>query len=135
MQSVESKEVTAATFNQYGDLEVRFGRDSTLQVFNHSAGYEGWQLYGPGNRYIVAQGGEAWSIRKGNAPTTREGRASDQRWSSQQVWSTADHRAAPAPAHAEPLHIGSADHAMRLEREDTSERCEAGRLAHVKYSF
>jgi hypothetical protein len=56
-QSVQSKEVTAATFNQYGDLEVRFGRDSTLQVFNHSAGYEGWQLHGPGNRYIVAQGG------------------------------------------------------------------------------
>ena len=56
-QLVGAKTVSAATFNRYGDLEVQFGPESVLQVFNDSCGYEGWQLYGPGDRYVVAQGG------------------------------------------------------------------------------
>lgn len=49
--------MTAAFFNLYGDLELRFGRDWTLQVFNDSSGYQGWQLTGPGDRQVIALGG------------------------------------------------------------------------------
>lgn len=40
-----------------GDLVVAFDGDTSLEVFNASAGYEGWELHGPGNRWIVGQGG------------------------------------------------------------------------------
>ena len=54
---LKSNEVTAATVGPFGDLAVRIGTDLTLQVFNGSASYEGWQLFGPGHRHVVAQGG------------------------------------------------------------------------------
>ena len=40
-----------------GDLVVVFDGETSLEVFNASAGYEGWALHGPGNRWIVGQGG------------------------------------------------------------------------------
>lgn len=40
-----------------GDLVVDFDGDTSLEVFNASAGYEGWTLHGPGKRWIVGQGG------------------------------------------------------------------------------
>ena len=55
--TVGSKEVTAASVDEHADLEVRFGTDVKLQVFNGSSGHEGWQLLGPGKRYVVGQGG------------------------------------------------------------------------------
>jgi hypothetical protein len=54
---VGSDRVTDATVDGHGDLRIRFGEATTLEVFNASAGYEGWRLYGPGDRYVVAQGG------------------------------------------------------------------------------
>ncbi len=56
-RAVEGQEVTEAAVNNVGDLDLRFHSGSTLQVFNLSCGYEGWQLFGPGGRYVVAQGG------------------------------------------------------------------------------
>jgi hypothetical protein len=56
-RAVEGQEVAEAAVNNMGDLDVRFRSGSTLQVFNASCGYEGWQLFGPGGRYVVAQGG------------------------------------------------------------------------------
>lgn len=57
MRAVAGQEVTEASFNDFGDLTVRFGAGPSLQVFNGSAGYEGWQLSGAGERTLVAQGG------------------------------------------------------------------------------
>src|SRR5262245_30578611 len=54
---VAEQEVNEALISSFGDLELHFGSSSTLQVFNSSSGYEGWQLYGPGERYVVALGG------------------------------------------------------------------------------
>ena len=51
------RSVASATVGDLGDLAVRFGDDATLEVFNASTGYEGWQLFGPGARLLVAQGG------------------------------------------------------------------------------
>jgi uncharacterized protein DUF6188 len=56
-RAVGGQEVTEAAVNNVGDLDLRFRAGSTLQVFNASCGYEGWQLFGPGGRYVVAQGG------------------------------------------------------------------------------
>jgi len=49
---VDSTEVSAL-----GDLVVRFAAGPSLEVLNDSFGYEGWQLYGPGQKYVVAEGG------------------------------------------------------------------------------
>ena len=57
MRAIAGHVVSEASASEFGDLSVRFGSDSMLQVFNHSAGYEGWQLFGPGERIVVAQGG------------------------------------------------------------------------------
>lgn len=54
---VASQPLTEVTIREFGDLSLRFGSDSILQVFNHSAGYEAWQLFGSGKRVVVAQGG------------------------------------------------------------------------------
>jgi hypothetical protein len=56
-RAVAGQEVTEAAVNNVGDLDLRFHSGSTLQVFNVSCGYEGWQLFGPGGRFVVAQGG------------------------------------------------------------------------------
>jgi Family of unknown function (DUF6188) len=50
--SVDTAKVLA-----HGDLVIRFASGAALEVFNDSCGYEGWQLHGPGHRYVVAQGG------------------------------------------------------------------------------
>lgn len=50
---VESAQVDASS----GDLSITFVNGTQLQVFNGSCGYEGWQLFGPGTRTVVAQGG------------------------------------------------------------------------------
>ena len=57
MRAVADQGITEASFSNFGDLTIRFGVDPTLQVFNGSAGYEGWQLSGPGERTLVGQGG------------------------------------------------------------------------------
>jgi len=57
MRIVAGQEITEASFSEFGDLAIHFGAGSLLQVFNGSAGYEGWQLGGPGKRLVVAQGG------------------------------------------------------------------------------
>lgn len=54
---VAAQEITEASITEFGDLILLFGAGSTLHVFNVSAGYEGWQLSGPGKRMVVAQGG------------------------------------------------------------------------------
>lgn len=56
-RAVAGTDVTHITVNQFGDLDVRFASSVSLQVFNDSSGYEGWQLFGPGERWVVAQGG------------------------------------------------------------------------------
>jgi hypothetical protein len=55
--AVAGQKVTEALVKEFGDLDLRFSSGSTLQVFNSSSGFEGWQLYGPGERHVVAQGG------------------------------------------------------------------------------
>ena len=51
-------EVTSTQVDgESGDLSIVFENGRLLQVFNDSCGYEGWQMRGPGNRTIVAQGG------------------------------------------------------------------------------
>lgn len=57
MQAVAGQGITEVSLSDFGDLTIRFGVGPTLQVFNGSAGYEGWQLSGPGERTLVAQGG------------------------------------------------------------------------------
>jgi hypothetical protein len=54
---VERQPVVDALAKDFGDLHLRFDSGPTLQVFNGSAGYEGWQLFGPGERTVVAHGG------------------------------------------------------------------------------
>jgi len=39
------------------DVTLDFGDGYLLEVFNSSAGYEGWTLSGSGGRQVVAQGG------------------------------------------------------------------------------
>lgn len=39
------------------DLVIRFEDGQVLEVFNESSGYEGWELDGPGDQWVVAQGG------------------------------------------------------------------------------
>lgn len=56
-RAVAGKEVTHMTVSKFGDLDVRFASSVSLQVFNDSCGYEGWQLFGPGEKWVVAQGG------------------------------------------------------------------------------
>jgi hypothetical protein len=54
---VQGHRIASATVNPSADLAIDFGGDTTLEIFNASCGYEGWQLQGPGQRWIVAQGG------------------------------------------------------------------------------
>ena len=56
-RAIEGQDVTEAAVSNVGDLDLRFRSGSTLQVFNASCGYEGWQFFGPGGRSVVAQGG------------------------------------------------------------------------------
>jgi uncharacterized protein DUF6188 len=56
-RATAGREVTEAAVNTMGDLDLRFGCGPLLQVFNASCGYEGWQLFGPGDRWVVAHGG------------------------------------------------------------------------------
>jgi hypothetical protein len=51
------KRVVAAFASATADVAIDFGDGARLEVFNASAGYEGWQLDGPGERWIVGQGG------------------------------------------------------------------------------
>jgi hypothetical protein len=50
------------------DLSIAFGPSSRLEIFNDSAGYEGWILNGPSGEYIVAQGGGRL-VRRGRQGT------------------------------------------------------------------
>lgn len=54
---VQGHRIASATVSPPGDLAIDFGDDSILEIFNASCGYEGWQLQGPGQRWILAQGG------------------------------------------------------------------------------
>jgi hypothetical protein len=54
---VQGHRIASATVSPSGDLAIDFGGDSTLEIFNASCGYEGWQLQGPGQRWTLAQGG------------------------------------------------------------------------------
>jgi hypothetical protein len=54
---VGSSLVDATEVSDLGDLVVRFAAGPSLELFNDSSGHEGWQLYGPGRKYVVAQGG------------------------------------------------------------------------------
>ena len=56
-RAVAGQEVIEVATNLTGDLDVHFGSGLRLQVFNGSCGYEGWQLFAPGQRCVVAQGG------------------------------------------------------------------------------
>lgn len=56
-RAVGGQEVTEVSIKKFGDLDLSFASGATLQVFNGSSGYEGWQLFGPGERCVVAQGG------------------------------------------------------------------------------
>lgn len=49
--------VEQATTAPWGDLTVEFAGGSSLNIFNGSCGYEGWVLSGPGERWVVGQGG------------------------------------------------------------------------------
>jgi hypothetical protein len=54
---VGASSVNTADVLPHGDLVIRFGSGATLELFNDSCGYEGWQLHCPGHRSVVAQGG------------------------------------------------------------------------------
>ena len=54
---VRGHRIRSTTVSPSGDLAVDFGGECTLEIFNASCGYEGWQLQGPGQRWTVAQGG------------------------------------------------------------------------------
>lgn len=45
-----------------GDLVLDFGANSRLEFFNDSCGYEGWNLFLPGDRWVVAAGGGQLSL-------------------------------------------------------------------------
>lgn len=45
-----------------GDLVLDFGANSRLEFFNDSCGYEGWDFFLPGRRWVVAQGGGKLSL-------------------------------------------------------------------------
>ncbi len=53
----DTEVVTTQVDGESGDLSIAFENGRLLQVFNCSSGYEGWQMFGPGNRMVVAQGG------------------------------------------------------------------------------
>src|SRR5215831_12881716 len=57
LSTIAGHEISEATFTAFGDLTLSFGAGSQVQVFNSSAGYEGWQLSRPGEPTVVAQGG------------------------------------------------------------------------------
>jgi len=48
---------TATVSDITADLSIDFGDDIRLEVFNNSAGYEGWVLNVPDGRALVAVGG------------------------------------------------------------------------------
>ena len=54
---IHGRRIASASVSLSGDLAIDFGGDSTLEIFNASCGYEGWQLQGPGQRWTIAQGG------------------------------------------------------------------------------
>lgn len=39
------------------DLEIVFDPDITLEIWNNSSGYEGWELYSPRGFHAIAMGG------------------------------------------------------------------------------
>ena len=53
----ETTVVEAEIDDSSGDLSILFENGRILQVFNGSCGYEGWQVFGPGSRAVIAQGG------------------------------------------------------------------------------
>ncbi len=55
----DTEVVTPQVDGESGDLSIVFENGRLLQVFNSSCGYEGWQMFGPGKRTVVAQGGGA----------------------------------------------------------------------------
>jgi len=55
--AIGSAPVSSASTNGPGDLQVQFGPTVRLEVFNHSVGYEGWHLWGPGERHVIGLGG------------------------------------------------------------------------------
>lgn len=58
--------ITGITINaETADLSLQFGGNVRLEAFNHSAGYEGWQINLPsksGGMWIIALGGGDVSI-------------------------------------------------------------------------
>jgi len=56
-EEIAGKHVESMTISAYGDMKIEFHDSAAIEVFNDSCGYEGWQLLGPDNRCIVAQGG------------------------------------------------------------------------------
>lgn len=54
---IGTRTVVTASYDDVGDLAIVFEGDGVLEVFNASSGYEGWTLHGPGERWVVAQGG------------------------------------------------------------------------------
>jgi hypothetical protein len=55
------RQVEAANLSATADLAVIFQGASTLEIFNSSGGYEGWQMNGPSKRWVVGMGGGAVS--------------------------------------------------------------------------
>lgn len=49
--------VVAASSPKCGDLILQFDSGAVLEIFVDSCGYEGWQLSGPGDRWVVGHGG------------------------------------------------------------------------------
>lgn len=54
---VIGRRVNSVHTSEQGDLTIQFEGETVLWVFNSSMGYEGWILNGPGNKYVVGQGG------------------------------------------------------------------------------
>lgn len=65
---LQGRRVRSAQLGPHADLSVDFDGIATLDVFNASSGYEGWQLNGPAAAYVIAQGGGA--VVRGDSGTT-----------------------------------------------------------------
>jgi hypothetical protein len=72
IRSLAGKQITGASFTEFGDLTLLFGAGSVLQVFNGSAGYEAWQASGPGEPVVVGQGGGRVSDQRSTSPEKPE---------------------------------------------------------------
>jgi hypothetical protein len=58
MKLLGSKKVTSVSLGlKTADLEVAFEGNMFLSIFNHSSGWEGWNMAGDGRAQIIALGG------------------------------------------------------------------------------